>query len=665
MFEDISLAIAADDKIGLIGPNGIGKTTLLRTLAGQEKPRSGSVSMARGKVLGYVQQEAMEAFAEGTTTVHEHMLDAFSRLRSMETRMREIEAELANPDHDPKLMDEYGELLESFEARGGYGYEERIPPMLRGLGLSAHADHPLAALSGGQKTRAQLARQLLSKPDLLILDEPTNHLDVEAIEWLEGFLAAWNGALLIVSHDRRFLDKVVNKVWEMAVRAGNRIEIEQYRGNYTVFQRERLLRLEHEQFLFDQEKERMQNELRLVRIELVDAKAFDSGKVSWAKGKLKRITRDCIAIEQFGVNAFQKSNWLELSMQIEGSTRAWIYDEALRRVNGLRRPALPSRIDLELEGTSRGSNDVIVAKDLRVGYPDRTLFEVEQLLLRRGARVALIGPNGSGKTTFLKTLFGQIPPLSGVISVGPSVTVAYFAQAHDQLNRDARLMDEFLRHNPGMRPELARHFLAKFLFRGDDLEKYISGLSGGERARLALALLAQQKPNLLVMDEPTNHLDVYALEVLEDVLTQFGGSMLLISHDRQLVAKLANEVWELRGDGLSVYNGSYDEWRAWAATQPPPMIKPLPPPPAPTLAVPAKGAMSAQKSKNERQRDAQALAAAERAVAHAEAELARLSRELDANPPPDEAAALSRAFAAAEAVLAKSMTDWEAQAAAG
>ena len=683
VFEGISVAIDHEDKIGLIGPNGVGKTTLLRVLAGLEKPTMGETILARGKRIGYVQQEAMTAFEGRTHSVHQEMLEAFSYVRGLEARMREIETLLGavSSEDSSRLLDEYGVLQEGFEHADGYSYEERIIPMLRGLDLEAHAETAIHHLSGGQKTRAMLAKALLSKPDLLILDEPTNHLDIEAIEWLEQLLGAWKGALLIVSHDRRFLDVVVNKIWEMST---NRIDV--YRGNYSAYGVQREQRFAHELFLWDQEKARLENEMRLVKIELDKVKGGNDTDVSWAKGKLKRITRDVIVLEQLGVGALKGENWLDLSQQIEGSTRPWGYEEADRHLRSLRRPAPPTKMNLRITAPNRGSNIVLAAEQLVVGYPPAAkLFSVEELTLERTHHTALIGSNGSGKTTFIRTMLGELPALEGGITVGPSVSIGYFSQAHDELRADTRLRDELLRHKPTMKEQDLRYHMAQYLFRDDDLDKFVSGLSGGERARLALAVLALRGFNFLVLDEPTNHLDIYALEVLENALATFDGTLLIVSHDRALISKLAIRIWHIKEGKLDAFRGNYDEWRnrdrdrgsaqsvngrseAQASVKVDDATKGTKP--ANRIQKPAAGAKAADKpgksndtneqaSKNAHKRTAQLIVEAEQRVAKLEEQVATLTEQLQLTTDFAKIKATSDQIARAQEKLDAALVEWE------
>lgn len=588
VFEGIGVSVPNEARIGLIGANGVGKTTLLRILARVDAPKYGGVHLADGARVAYLRQEAVEAFISPDHTVLDEMRAAFEHVHVIERRMREIEREMSDfSEKSDILLDEYGHLQEEFMRLGGYEMDTRIERTLDGLGFDREMwPMKIGHLSGGQKTRALLAKLLLEQPDVLILDEPTNHLDIEAIEWLEGTLKTWRGAFIISSHDRYFLDRVVDTIWEMHRPTNGKVRLDVYRGNYTAYLRQRQERFEREVFLFDQKKDALAHELEVIKRDLDFLKGANGDKsVTWVKGKLKRLTRDVIAIEQLGMMAYESQQWMALAEQIEGSTRPWGYEEAERRVRGLRRPSPPPRINMTLKPQNRGSEQVVKADALVVGYGEKTedggrktavfrplssvsglLFECRDLALTRAQRVALIGPNGAGKTTFVKTMLGAIPPLAGEIELGPSVKPAYFAQAHDELDVTLRVREELQRHWPSMNEEQTRKHLAQFLFRNDELDKYVSGLSGGEKARLALAILALRGANFLVLDEPTNHLDIQAQEVLQDALESFDGSILLVSHDRYLIDKLATEIWEIRDGKLEVFRGKYADYAAKQAS---------------------------------------------------------------------------------------------------
>jgi ATP-binding cassette subfamily F protein 3 len=672
VFEGLSVAVPHEAKIGLIGANGIGKTTLLRVLAGAERPSYGQVQLAQGKHIGYLHQEAVEAFAATNNTLFDEMQAAFANVFAIERRLREIE-HLFETDTTPNeaMLDEYGHLQEEFTRLGGYEIEQRIHRALTGLGFGQAAWQTRTShLSGGQKTRALLAKLLLEQPDVLILDEPTNHLDIEAIEWLEGMLKSWSGAFIISSHDRYFLDRVVGTIWEMSRPVNGKVRLEIYRGNYSAYVVQRQQRFEREVFLFDQQKEHLEHELVTIKRDLDFLKGQNGDKsVTWVKGKLKRLTRDVMVIEQLGVMAAESQQWMQLAEQLEGSTHPWGYEEAVWHVRGLRRPTLPEMISMTLAPNNRGSDQVIKTSKLAIGYAStqgttKVLFECDELRLMRGARVALIGPNGAGKTTFVRSILGDVPPLRGQIELGASVRVGYFAQTHDEIDTSQRIIDELLRHWPSMNEEQSRHYLSQYLFRGDDIYKYIRGLSGGEKARLALAILTLQGANCLVLDEPTNHLDIWAQEVLQTALASFDGTILLVSHDRYLINALANQVWEIRGERLEVYRGNYAELMAWREVKKASKaaaVEARKPMPAPSIAQ-SPPAIAPAISKNAAQKQAKQLAELEKNIAATEAKLHDLAAKLDqqsSNLSPAKVIELSTSYADTQVLLERLLGEWE------
>ena len=555
LFSGLNVTLEAKERVGLVGPNGVGKTTLLLILAGLLEPARGGVQRARDLTLGYLRQEAVLTFAGQDNSVFAEMLTVFGDLRALEGRLRDLEARMAVGDMSEGLLEEYGRLQTRYEAGGGYDYQVDIKRVLQGLGFPAETwDLPLTHLSGGQKTRLLLGRLLLEKPDLLILDEPTNHLDVTAVEWLERTLRQWHGALIIVSHDRYFLDRVVNQVWELRPDG-----LRSYRGDYSSYVQQRQAQWERERKLFDAEQERLEKELEFVR------KNIAGGSADAARGRLKRLTRDILLLETHGVAALEGGQtWLQIGERV----RTFSANEAARRLRQLQAPAAgPPRLNIRLQAETRSARSVLRSKSLVIGYPDKPLFTTEPIQLDRGDCAALLGPNGSGKSTLLRTLLGELAPLQGTPILGEGVQVGYFAQAHEQLNPRNRVIDELLAHRP-MTPEDARNTLAHYLFRGDDVFKRISALSGGERGRLALALLAADGANFLLLDEPTNHLDIPSQEALQAVLEQFDGAILLVSHDRYLVSRLANQIWEIgveaAGDGrMSAFHGRYEDYLRW------------------------------------------------------------------------------------------------------
>jgi ATP-binding cassette, subfamily F, member 3 len=553
LFRGVSLTIPDGRKIGLIGPNGAGKTSLLLILAGLSQPTTGKVHLARGRRLGYLRQEAMETFADRDNTVYAEMLAVFADLIALQERLHTMEERMAVEFTD-KLLEEYGELQERFANSGGYDFEVRIQQTLQGLGLGKEAwEKPLAQLSGGQKTRALLARLLLEKPDLLMLDEPTNHLDVEAVEWLERTLNAWEGAVLIVSHDRYFLDNVVDVIWELTPGG-----IETYPGNYSAYLLQREERWEYYERVFTEEKARLEKEADFIQRNWVRASTH-----ARAMGLLRRLSRDLALVDACGIMALRSGKkWSEFGLSVE---RPLDPLEALRKVKSLQLsngggPARrPPRLRPRLASSGRSGEIVLRAGSATVGYPGHPLFTIQDVELRRGERVALLGANGTGKTTFLKTMLGEIETLEGEVRLGASLKIGYLAQAHDALTGESSVLDELLSRT-SMQNGAARSYLAQYLFMGDEVFKPVSALSGGERARLALAILSLDGANFLILDEPTNHLDIPAQEALQEVLENFAGTVLLVSHDRYLIDRLATQIWELREGRLQVFQGGYREW---------------------------------------------------------------------------------------------------------
>ena len=411
VFLGINASIPNDGKVGLVGPNGIGKTTLLRLIAGLGQPNIGNVQRARGTRIGYLAQEAVDAFAGHHNTVHDEMLTVFAGLRAQEENLRSLEARMAHEPHE-ELLGEYSAAQESFEHAGGYNYEMRIRQVLYGLGFDPlDWDQPLGQLSGGQKTRALLARLLLERPDLLILDEPTNHLDFQAVEWLEGLLNTWDGALLVVSHDRYFLDNVVNRIWEMGP-AG----FEAYTGNYSAYLRQRQERWERRETEFAATKEKFLQELDYIKRNI----ARDATK-DQAVGRLRRLIREVRVVEAGGLDLLLSKNWGRVMEEVDISEAKWGVADVEQAIKGLKSPQIrPPQLNLKLKTTLRSGNLVLRSDELAIGYPGRTLFTTDPVILERGEVAALIGPNGSGKTTFLRTLMDQLEPLRGSCASAPA-----------------------------------------------------------------------------------------------------------------------------------------------------------------------------------------------------------------------------------------------------
>ncbi|HLA05827.1 MAG TPA: ABC-F family ATP-binding cassette domain-containing protein [Anaerolineales bacterium] len=552
IFSGVTFTVAKGARLALVGPNGIGKTTLLRILIGQEEPSGGTVTRAKSLRIGYLSQEAD---FELKGVLWDICLAPFADLLRLQAELEKLEAEMSDSVKREQALVRYGSVQHEFERRGGYVYQVRIKQVLTGLGFDEVDFHmSLDHLSGGQRTRAHLARLLLSNPDLLLLDEPTNHLDIKAVEWLEGYLTQWEGAAVIVSHDRYFLDHACNALLEMAISGA-----EYYRGNYSAYLQEREIRWNHRFEIFGSEKEKLLKEVEYIK------KNISGQNTLQAKGKLKRLSRVVQAIEQVGMDTAVNTNWSQLG--VETTTSPFSVEEAERHVRSLRPPQrITPDLHLHLRSTSRSGDLVIRTRNLQVGYPaedripKKLLFRAPDIELRRQDCAALIGPNGAGKSTFLKTILGSLAPLAGEVILGASLHVGYFAQAHEGLDPEKTVLDEILAAST-MLPYQGREYLGKYLFSGDDAFKLVSMLSGGERGRLALAKLALQDTNLLLLDEPTNHLDITSQEVLQSVLDSYQGTILLVSHDRYLIDALATQIWEIDPDEskMIAFNGTYSQ----------------------------------------------------------------------------------------------------------
>ncbi len=554
LFNGISLSIANDAKTGLIGVNGVGKTTLLLILAGINRPTTGSVHLAKGRRIGYLRQESMDAFANRTHTVYQEMLTVFEHLLLQQSCLHDLEAAMASGGFDDGLMETYGSLQREFELAGGYEIDLRIQQTLQGLGLGDVTwQMPLDHLSGGQRTRALLARLLLEKPDLLILDEPTNHLDIDAVEWLEQTLRAWDGAVLIVSHDRYFLDNTVNEIWEM-----HPYGIETFSGNYSGYLLQRQERWEYYERVFKEEKAKLLNEVDFIQRNWVRASTH-----ARAMGMLRKVSRKLAMVEQYGIMSLRNGmKWHDTGLRAD---KPLDVIEAVRMTNAIKMEgSRPPRMRPDLHTQHHGGTIVISIDELVVGYPGNVLFTAQDVELRRGECAALIGPNGAGKTTFLRMLLDELQPLAGEARLGAGLQVGYLAQAQDALDDANTVLEEFIFHKP-MDPGSARSYLARYLFRGEDVLKLVAALSGGERARLGLAIMATEGANFLILDEPTNHLDISAQEALQEVLEDFRGTILLVSHDRYLIDRLATQVWEIKESGLHVHQGNYRDYVLRAA----------------------------------------------------------------------------------------------------
>ncbi len=645
IFRGVTFSVPKGARLAIVGPNGCGKTTLLRILIGEDEASSGTVTRARSARIGYLPQEA-DFQMEGT--LWEACLTPFAELLKQQEELHRLESQMTEADKE--LLARYGKLQHDFERRGGYTFITHIKQVLTGLGFEA-SDHDLSLshLSGGQRTRAFLARLLLSDPELLLLDEPTNHLDIRAVEWLESYLAQWKGAAVIVSHDRYFLDRAANVILEMRPDGS-----EVYRGNYTHYLQQREDRWNRREEVFNGEKEKLLKEVEYIK------KNISGQNTLQAKGKLKRLTRVVQAIEQVGMDAVVSTSWSQLG--IETTTSPFSVEEAERHVRALRLPDnRPPKFHLRLRTASRSGELVLRTKDLQVGYPGKLLFSAEDIVLRRQDCAALIGPNGAGKTTFLKTALENLPPLQGEVILGASLHIGYFAQAHEGLDPQKTLMQEIQSVRPEFLFHEVRDVLGRFLFSGDDAYKTVDMLSGGERGRLALAKLALHQTNFLLLDEPTNHLDIPAQEVLQSVLDNYDGTILLVSHDRYLIDALGTQVWEIDPDesALTVYNGTYSQMKEEREKQSARLVEQN------AGLDEARGShVDSRKSRNvkakeERRKIAQ-LQELENAIAVLEADLANLGAQLESPfVNPKEVAVLGKEYERVQKEMDERLREWE------
>ena len=514
MLRGTSLQVNPGEHVGLVGRNGAGKSTIFRLVRGDESPDRGDVVRARGLKLGLLDQHVH--FKPGST-VHESALAAFGRLQQIEHEMHELEHRMADAGDDlEKVLERYSDLQHEFEHEGGFEYAARAEAILQGLGFEREMwSLETEKLSGGQQNRLGLACLLLAAPDVLLLDEPTNHLDVNAVEWLEEFLQEYQSAYVIVSHDRYFLDRCCRRIIELENgRASS------YTGNYSDYLVEREERREAQQRAYDNQQHLIAKTEEFIRRNIAGQ------KTKQAKSRRKML-------------------------------------EKLERIDAVRHEQASG--DFRLQAIERTGNHVLTVTDLSIGYQDKLLANDISFILRRGECLGIIGPNGSGKTTFLRTILNKIAPLKGEVRWGTKVQIGYYAQQLDDLDERNEIIMELRRVAPSSATAgEVRSFLAKFLFTGDDVYKHVHDLSGGEKGRLALAKLIYSRVNVLVLDEPTNHLDIPSREALEEALSVYEGTIVTISHDRYFLDRVATQIMALDGvGGAEHYDGDYTEYHDW------------------------------------------------------------------------------------------------------
>ncbi|WP_096155624.1 ribosomal protection-like ABC-F family protein [Bacillus sp. FJAT-45066] len=516
IFENITFEINENDRVGLVGRNGSGKTTLFRLLAGEEAPDAGQIHWKKGLKIGYLSQ-IPDYHNEHTTK--EVLQTAFSDLLKTEEKIKQLEAEMSRETTEEKmqrLIQEYGNLQDHFTIQGGYEIEANIEKIVNGLNIKSLLNKAFSTLSGGEKTKVGLAISLLHEPDLLLLDEPTNHLDLMAVEWLGNFLQEYRGTVVVVSHDRYFLDEVATKILDMEDG-----EITCYHTNFTGFMREK--------------EERLLNEFQ----------AFEE-----QQKKIKKMKEAIKRLREWANRANPPSEGLH--------KRARNMERALERMEKINRPILNrKKMNLEMEAADRSGKDVIILRDVSKYFGDQLLFQNVNLDVNYQQRVAIIGENGTGKSTLIKLMLHQLKPDKGEVRLGSNVKVGYLSQHIFSDITDDTLIDVF-RSEVRVTEGEARGILARFLFYGHTVYRKVSQLSGGERMRLRLAQLMYQDINLLILDEPTNHLDIESREVLEEALEDFNGTILAVSHDRYFLNKLFEKIYWIQNQEVNGYVGNYD-----------------------------------------------------------------------------------------------------------
>ena len=511
ILKGVSFQINKDEKVGLVGRNGAGKTTVFRLITGHEAADDGEVVKMNGLRLGMLDQHVDFGEAE---TVHTAALTAFKEIHDIESEMRRLEKEMET-DHSDAILEKYADLQSAFEHADGFSYASRAESILLGMGFAQESwDKDVRTLSGGQMNRLGMVRLLLSNADVLLLDEPTNHLDVDAVEWLEEFLKTYEGAYVVISHDRYFLDRTVSRVIEM-----ERGQAVTYKGNYSEYLVERELRREQQQREYENQQAFINKTQEFIRRNLEGQKTKQAKSRRTLLAKMDRL--DAVASEKSGGN-------------------------------------------FNLKMVERTGNNVLTTEDLAIGYGDKVLAGGINISLHRGGVLGVIGGNGTGKTTLLKTLLGQIREIDGKIHWGTKTNIGYYSQTLDDLYAGNDVLNELRRVAPTAESVALRSFLARFLFFGEDVDKKVATLSGGEKGRLALAKLIYSQKNVLILDEPTNHLDIPAREALESALDEYPGTIVTVSHDRFFLDRIVDQMLSFEADGQVLdYNGNYTEFHDW------------------------------------------------------------------------------------------------------
>lgn len=614
IFSNISFSVPDNARIGLVGPNGAGKTTLLKIMTGQQEPTSGQFTINKGLKVGYIAQE--NALDENKTSWDE-MLTVFDNLIEKNKRITKMQEQIAEHPEDEDLLKRYDQLAYDFEQEGGFTYQAEIKSILNGFNFKENTwQKVIRTLSGGEKTRLAFVKLLLQKPPVLLLDEPTNYLDLDTLDWLEAFLKNYQGAIITVSHDQYFLDHLANQIFEL-----NFGKLTTFKGNYSQYVKERELMDSQQEAAYEKQQEKIKKEEEFIQKNLVRAST---------------------------------------------TKRAQSRRKALDKMERIKPPKHKQKVRINFTSDRPSGKEVLIAKDLTIGYPDKTMVSDIDFQVNKNDRVAIIGPNGIGKSTLLKTIMKKLEPKDGSIKYGASLDIGYYDQELQSLDPSKTVLDTIWDRHKTMPEKDVRSILASFLFTAEDIDKTVGQLSGGQKARLTLTVLSLEKDNFLLMDEPTNHLDIEAKEVLEQALDNYDGTLLFVSHDRYFINELANKIISVRDGHAKIYNGNYsyylDEKAKQAAAVQEAKAEQTE---STTSANQNKGKLSYQEQKA---RDSQKRKL-ERAVSDAEARIEKLENEEQeiqtemANP--DIAASfeklgpLQEKLSAVQEQLDQANTDWE------
>lgn len=505
IFSNISFSVPDNARIGLVGPNGAGKTTLLKIMTGQQESTSGQFTINKGLKVGYIAQE--NALDEDKT-IWDEMLTVFDNLIEKNKRITKMQEQIAEHPEDEDLLKRYDQLAYDFEQEGGFTYQAEIKSILNGFNFKENTwQKVIGTLSGGEKTRLAFVKLLLQKPPVLLLDEPTNYLDLDTLDWLEAFLKNYQGAIITVSHDQYFLDHLANQIFEL-----NFGKLTTFKGNYSQYVKERELINNQQEAAYEKQQEKIKKEEEFIQKNLVRAST---------------------------------------------TKRAQSRRKALDKMERIKPPKHKQKVRINFTSDRPSGKEVLIAKDLTIGYPDKTMVSDIDFQVNKNDRVAIIGPNGIGKSTLLKTIMKKLEPKDGSIKYGASLDIGYYDQELQSLDPSKTVLDTIWDRHKTMPEKDVRSILASFLFTAEDIDKTVGQLSGGQKARLTLTVLSLEKDNFLLMDEPTNHLDIEAKEVLEQALDNYDGTLLFVSHDRYFINELANKIISVRDGHAKIYNGNY------------------------------------------------------------------------------------------------------------